>query len=133
MAELNSENSKQENPHKKPKKFLIAPLGLIVGVLNGLFGAGGGMVAVPMLRKLGVSVEESHATSMAVIFPLAIASGWIYLSSGQFELTEALPYLPGGLLGAIVGAKLLPRIKTVWVQRIFGGVILFCAGRLLLA
>lgn len=116
----------------KKKKWLSLPLGLAVGALNGLFGAGGGMVAVPMLRWLGLESDESHATSMAVIFPLAIASGLIYLHAGQFQISDALPYLPGGLLGAVCGAWLLPRLKTLWLHRIFGVVILFSAGRLLL-
>lgn len=114
------------------KRWLVWPLGLVVGGLNGLFGAGGGMVAVPMLRGLGLESEECHATSMAVIFPLAIASGCIYLRAGQFQLSDAWPYLPGGLLGAVAGAWLLPRLGTVWLHRIFGVVILFSAGRLLL-
>ena len=109
----------------------VSPFALIVGGLNGLFGSGGGMVAVPMLRKLGLKSEECHATSMAVIFPLAAVSGALYLGSGQVTLAEALPYLPGGVIGAIVGAMLLPKIKTIWLRRIFGVVILAAAARLL--
>lgn len=106
-------------------------LGFVAGMLNGLFGAGGGMVAVPMLHKLGVTAEESHATSIAVILPLAVASGFVYLQAGQFSLREAWGYLPGGALGALAGAWLLPRLKSVWLHRIFGVVILFSAARLL--
>lgn len=116
----------------KRKKWLAWPFGFLVGLLNGFFGSGGGMVAVPMLRGLGLEAEEAHATSMAVIFPLALASGFLYLRGGRFTLDEAWPYLPGGLLGAAAGAWLLPRLKTVWLRRLFGVVILFAAGRLLL-
>lgn len=117
---------------KKAKKWLAYPFGLAVGGLNGLFGSGGGMVAVPMLRGLGLKGEECHATSMAIIFPLALVSGFLYLRAEQFVIGDALPYLPGGLLGALVGAWLLPRLKLIWLRRIFGVVILAAAARLLL-
>lgn len=107
-------------------------MGLAVGLLNGLFGSGGGMVAVPMLRGLGVNPGECHATSIAIIFPLAVASGFLYLNAGSFTLADAWIYLPGGLLGAIFGAWLLPRLATVWLRRMFGLVILSAAYRLLL-
>ena len=113
-------------------RWIIFPLGLLVGALNGFFGAGGGMVAVPMLRGMSLNGKQSHATAMTVIFPLSIVSGVLYLHAGSFSLRDALPFLPGGLLGAIVGALLLPRIQTIWLRRIFGLVILFSAARLLL-
>lgn len=116
----------------KSKKFLYYPLGLAAGMLNGLFGSGGGMAAVPMLRGLGVKPEECHATSIVIILPLAIASGFLYLNAGSFTLADAWVYLPGGLLGAIFGAWLLPRLGTVWLRRVFGLVVLFASGRLLL-
>lgn len=118
-------------PPRRLHRLFVWPLGLAVGVLNGLFGAGGGMVAVPMLRGLGAAPEQSHATSMAVIFPLTLVSGALYLRAGQFTLEQALPFLPGGLLGALCGAWLLPRIKTLWLRRLFGVMIIVSAVRLL--
>ena len=106
---------------KKHKKRCLPYLfGLLVGGLNGLFGAGGGMIAVPMLRGLGLEGEQCHATSLAIILPLAMASGLLYLHAGQLTIGDAWPYLPGGLLGALCGAWLLPRLKTIWLRRIFG-------------
>lgn len=115
---------------KKNKNILFYPLGAAIGFLNGLLGSGGGMIAVPMLRGLKVEAEACHATSIAIIAPLAIASGLLYLKAGSFAPADALPYLPGGLAGAAFGAWLLPKIKTVWLRRIFGAVILFAAWRL---
>lgn len=117
---------------KKKKNWLSYGLGLVVGGLNGLFGSGGGMVAIPMLRGLGLDSKECHATSMAIIFPLALTSGYLYLRGEQFALADAWVYLPGGVVGAVFGAWLLPRLKTEWLRRIFGVIILFAAGRLLL-
>lgn len=115
------------------KKRLIYPLGLAAGLLNGLFGAGGGMVAVPMLRGLGLEPESCHATSIAIILPLAVASGFLYSRFGGLSISDAWPYLPGGALGALFGAWLLPRVGTVWLRRVFGALVIFAALRLLLA
>ena len=91
------------------------------------------MVVVPMLGKDGLPAERAHATSIAVILPLSIASSLLYLSLGHMELSQALPYLPLGLVGAWLGGLLLPRIKTVWLHRVFGVIILYSAVRLLLS
>ena len=115
--------------HHKKRCWL---LGLAAGILNGLFGAGGGMATVPMLRTMGLSAEETHATSIAIILPLAIASGFFYLQAEQFSLSDAWVYLPGGLAGALFGAWLLPRFHSIWLRRIFGAVVVFSACRLLM-
>lgn len=106
--------------------------GLASGFLNGLFGAGGGMVAVPMLHSAGLSTRESHATSIAIILPLTLASSFLYYQQGQLSFSDALPYLPGGLVGALVGAWLLKKVNPIWLHRLFGLLILFAAVRLLI-
>jgi len=116
---------------KQGKRWLAWPMGLAVGLLNGFFGSGGGMVGVPMLRFMGLETQECHATCIAIIAPLAAASTGFYLYQKAFALQDALRYLPGGLAGALVGAWLLPRLKTVWIRRGFGVLILLAAVRLL--
>ena len=114
----------------KKLKFIVT--GAAAGLLNGLFGAGGGMVVVPMLQRDGLPAERAHATSIAVILPLSIASSLLYLTRGYIDLAAAARFIPFGLLGAWLGTLLLPRIKTVWLHRIFGVVVLYSAVRLLL-
>lgn len=114
------------------RKWFFYPLAVSIGLLNGLFGAGGGVVAVPALRGLGLAEEEAHATSISITFPLAMASGLLYLREAQFRLGEAAAYIPGGLVGALIGAWLLPRMSGMWLRRIFGAVVVFSAIRLIL-
>jgi len=118
------------NPTKK--KWLTAPMGLTVGLLNGFFGAGGGMVGVPMLRALGLETKECHATCIAVIAPLSVVSAYLYHRAGAFELRDSFIYLPGAVAGALVGGWLLPKLSSIWIRRIFGALILFAAARMLL-
>ncbi len=83
-----------------------------------------------MLQKSGLTVQESHATSIAIILPLSILSSLLYLSMGRVGLRDALPYLPLGLAGAAVGGWLLPRVKAVWLHKLFGILVLYSAFRL---
>ena len=105
--------------------------GFIAGILNGLLGAGGGMVIVPMLERSGLEPTRAHATSIAVIVPLCILSAAFYLQGGSLKLTDALPYIPAGLIGAYAGAKLLPHIPARILRRIFGAFMLYAAYHLL--
>lgn len=114
------------------KKWYFLLLGLIAGVLNGLFGAGGGVVVVPMLEKAGIEPRKAHATSISIILPLSVLSGIFYLLGGHIDLGRALPYLPLGLVGALLGGWLLKRISNDLLRRVFGIVILISAVRLLL-
>lgn len=111
--------------------FLSLFSGVAVGLLNGLFGAGGGMVAVPLLRKNGLSDQESHATSISVILPLSILSAFLYLKSGHTELTKVLTFIPGGILGAIVGAVSLKKIPPKWLRKVFALFMIYAAVRML--
>lgn len=112
-------------------KFWAALGGAAAGTLNGMLGAGGGMVVVPLLSVLGVRGKKSHATALLVIVPLSAVSAGLYLWQGRFALADALPYLPGCLVGALLGSLLLPRLSTGPLKLLFGGLLLWGGIRLL--
>ena len=105
--------------------------GLGAGVINGLLGAGGGMVVVPLLSAMGVQGKRSHATALMVIVPLSAVSAVLYLVQGRVGFADALPWLPGSLLGAYLGSRLMPKIATGWLKLLFGGLMLWGGVRLL--
>lgn len=107
------------------RRWVIPLGGLCTGVLNGLFGSGGGMVAVPFLRMGGLDEKESHASSVAVLCALSALSAGVYLYRGSMTVSDALPYLPGALLGSLVGAWLMPKIPVKWLKRIFGAIMIY--------
>ena len=103
------------------------------GLVNGLFGGGGGMVVVPLLsRWCGVEEKKAFATCVAVIFPFCLLSAAIYLFRTGFDLLTALPYLIGGLAGGFVGGKLMDSVSVVWLRRIFAAFLLYGGARYLL-
>lgn len=114
---------------KASHKYVLT--GLFTGLLNGLFGAGGGLLAVPMLQKCGLPARKAHATSLAVTLPLSVLSAVLLLTSGiQADVPSLLLTAAAGLPGAWIGARVLRRINPLLLKRIFGGVMIVSAVRL---
>lgn len=105
--------------------------GIITGFANGLFGSGGGTIAVPCMEKyLGVDAHKSHATAIAVILPLSVLSAAIYIFRADVPWSETLAVSVGGVAGGITGAKLLNRISSRKLHIIFGLAMLAAAARM---
>jgi len=112
--------------------WVTAIYGLAIGVVNGLLGAGGGMIAVPLLKKLGLEQKQAHSNAVAVILPISILSAVLYLIKDYVTLNQALIYMPTGIIGALLGTYFLKKISPVWLKRIFGGFMVYAGVRLLL-
>lgn len=93
--------------------------GALLGAVNGLFGGGGGMVAVPLLER-SLPVREAHATAIAAVFPATLLSGAVYAVSGRAPLPVLLPAAIGVAIGGFFGAKLLPRLPVRAADLLFG-------------
>ncbi len=112
------------------KKTISAIGGFLAGALNGLLGAGGGMIIVPTLTKLGLSQQKAHATSVCIILPFCVFSASLYLSSGKVTIQDALPYLGWGVLGASIGTYILSKINEQILRRMFGLLMIWAAYRM---
>ena len=109
---------------KERSKYII--IGLLAGVANGFFGAGGGLFLVPLfVGWVGLEQRKAFATSVAVILPLCALSAGIYLMRGGLDLVAALPYLAGGALGGWAGGRWFGGIKVCWLRRAFGLLLLY--------
>lgn len=117
----------------KKGTWSAAILGAVSGFLNGLFGAGGGVAVVPMLEQMEVPPQKAHATSVAIILPLSIATTALYALRGVEADPRMLGWLiPFGILGALIGAKWLKQINQDLLRRIFGAIIIYSGIRNLL-
>ena len=116
----------------KDKKILLALGGILIGFINGLLGAGGGMLAVPLLKKCGLSQREAHENAIAVILPITLLSAGIYLYKDYVNLSDSYLYLPTGLLGAVIATFLLKKLSNAWLKRIFAAFMIYAGARLLL-
>lgn len=107
------------------KKLYSILAGLAAGAVNGLLGAGGGMVLVPILSA-GSDLEEKEifSSSIVIILPICIVS-LLANSGGTLPWAQAWPYLlgaiPGGLLAGFFGCK----IPVKWLHRGLGAMIIY--------
>ncbi|WP_058486424.1 sulfite exporter TauE/SafE family protein [Defluviitalea phaphyphila] len=102
-------------------KIKIIAVGFVTGMINGLFGAGGGSMVVPAMEKfLDVKEHEAHATAIAVILPLSIISTFIYVKHQNIVWESVLYVSIGGIIGGILGAKFLKKLSPKWLHKIFG-------------
>lgn len=117
---------------KNKKKLLkTALIGIAVGLCNGLFGSGGGIIAVPAMEKfLGLEEHRAHATAIAVILPLTVVSLGLYIYKGFFDFTLSLQASLGGIAGGAIGAMLLKKISAPFLRKIFGVFIIAAAVRM---
>ena len=109
-----------------PRRGRILVSGALAGLVNGLFGGGGGMVLLPLLR--GWCALETHsamATCVGIIAPVCAVSAALYLRQGTVELSLAWPYLLGGFLGGILAGKTLARVNPAVLRKLFGLVLLW--------
>ena len=117
---------------RKPK-LGAAVSGALAGLVNGLFGAGGGMLLLPLLSHMnGLEAHEAFACSVCIILPLSLVSVAVYLLQGGLDVMQALPYLAGGAAGGVIAGLLLKRISVAWLHRALGLLIVWGGLRLLL-
>lgn len=114
------------------KKWGLYLGGICAGLTNGLFGGGGGMVLLPLLRRCGVEERRAFAGCVAIILPLCVLSAVIYALQSTLDLLAAAPYLLGGLAGGLMGGKLFKKVPVVWLRRIFAAFMLYGGVRYLL-
>lgn len=128
--ELSSEKVRISN---KKFNFFSILCGCLAGLVNGLFGGGGGMIIVPMLTNLLNKQENrAHATAILIILPLCIVSGLFYAAFGNLDWTVGLPVTIGVVFGGVIGALLLSKLTSKWVGIIFSIVMAGAGIKLLL-
>ncbi len=100
--------------------------GGIAGAVNGLLGAGGGMLLVPLLTWLCKEEEENiFPDSVAIIFPICIVSLCISPGFEALPWRESWPYLVAAVPGGLLAGFLEKKIPVKWLHRALGIVILW--------
>ena len=96
-----------------PRAYVgFVAIGLIAGLLSGLFGVGGGTVIVPLLvLLLGFDQRLAAGTSLTAIVPTASVGVISYALSGSVAWIPALILAAGAVVGAQIGSRLMPRVS----------------------
>ena len=107
-------------------------LGLVAGVLSGLFGVGGGILFVPVLVALGLGQVEASATSLLAIVPTAAVGIWRQTRYGNLRVRSSLILGIASLAGVAVGVKIATSLPEHTLRRLFGVLLLGVAAQLAL-
>lgn len=107
-------------------KIKTAIAGFCAGAVNGLFGAGGGMVLVPLLTLMtDLEDGEIFPSSVSIILPICIVSLTTGAMTQGLPVIQALPYLISSIGGGILAGLTAKRIPVKWLHRILGALILW--------
>lgn len=90
------------------KKIII---GMLAGIVSGLFSTGGGMILVPaFIHLLNLEDTKARGTSVFCILPMVLTSSFFYYQGNYIDWKVALLCAIGGSIGGYIGAKLLKKL-----------------------
>ncbi len=111
---------------------LLAGLGLLAGTLASSLGIGGGIVMVPGLVVLASYGQlEAQGTSLAVIVPTALIGTTVHMRAGRVDRATALRVGLGGIVGALIGARVALALDPDLLQKMFAVLLVITAVRML--
>jgi uncharacterized protein len=100
---------------------IVAALGLVGGVMSGLFGVGGGIVFVPVLALgLGLSQLDAEATSLLAILPTVVAGAVSQQRYGNVRWRAGLIVGLAGIVGVEAGVFVARALPEDTLRRLFG-------------
>lgn len=108
-------NAKPKPSRQMPGMLGTSSVGVGIGFVSGLVGAGGGFLSVPFMLWCNVALHAAVSTSAALGFPIALANSVGYIASG---LNESVAY--PGMLGYIYWPALLALVATSVLTAPFG-------------
>ena len=107
-------------------KFGMVLSGACAGLVAGLFGAGGGLVLVPLLTLLTDTEENDlFSSSISIILPICLVCIAVTAISSGMPFRPALPYLLGSVIGGLCAAVRGQKIPARWLHRGLGLLILW--------
>lgn len=95
-------------------------LGLLAGLISGLFATGGGMILVPScIYLLKIDSKIARGTSVFCILIMVVTSSFFYYTNNYIEWKIGILCAIGGIIGGLIGAKLLKKIPEKIFKYIF--------------
>ncbi len=110
----------------------IVLVGVLGGLLAGIFGVGGGIVMVPLfVFMLGLDQRTAVTTSLLAIIPISILGALGYATGGAVAWHAGIIVGLGSIVGGQIGVRLLPHIPVPALQLLFSALLLYSAYKLI--
>lgn len=111
------------------KKALI---GIVAGIICGLFASGGGLILVPaFIYLLKMEDKKARGTAVLCILPMVFTSSIFYYKDKFIDWKIGVMCALGGIIGGVIGAKLLKKIPTKYIRILFTFFLLYVAIKML--
>ena len=105
-----------------------ALIGIVAGIISGMFSAGGGLILVPTYVYLvKLNEKQARATALFCMIPMVIVTAIVYNKSNFIDWSISIKCALGGIVGGIIGGKLLNKIPYKYLTLSFIA-FLFYAG-----
>ena len=109
--------------------LLLIAAGVAAGFLNGLLGAGGGILVVFFLSWLLSDIltdrRDLYANALCVMLPISAISCFRYARAGNMPLDGFGVYALPAILGGFLGGILLGRLRATILKKIFGALVIW--------
>ena len=104
-------------------------LGIVAGILGGMFGIGGGTILIPaFVFLLGLTQHQAQGTTLAIMVPpIGLLAAWRYYHSGNVKLNIAAYVCLGFFFGGLLGAHLIQNVPELALKKLFGIYLAFIA------
>ncbi len=101
-------------------------LGLVAGILGGMFGIGGAIIIIPGLVYLaGLTQHQAQGTTLAImVLPIGLLAAMRYYQSGNVKLSIAVFVCIGFFIGGLIGAHFVQNLPGPMLKRMFGVLLL---------
>ncbi|MGH2999640.1 MAG: sulfite exporter TauE/SafE family protein [Gaiellaceae bacterium] len=109
---------------------LAVVLGIVAGILSGLFGVGGGILFVPTLTWLGLTQLHAEATSLLAIIPTVAVGVWRQQRYGNVRWSGAAIVGAAAAGAAVGGAQLAQVVPESLLRKLFAVVLLATAAQI---
>ena len=112
--------------------LVFIAIGVVAGLLSGVFGIGGGVVIVPALIVIaGLAPIAATGTSLgALLLPVGALGAWEYYRRGDLNIRASLWIALGLFFGAWLGARLAQHLTPNQLKRAFAVFLVLVAGRM---
>ena len=109
-------------------------IGLLAGFFSGTLGIGGSVIMIPlMILWINFSQHQAQGTSLAVLaVPVTLLAAFNYYKEGYVNWKYAAIIAITFIIGGYLGSKLAISINQVVLKKIFGGVLLIVAFKMIL-
>ncbi len=105
-------------------------LGVVAGLLAGLFGVGGGILFAPTLVALGLGQLDAEATSLLAILPTVAVGAWRHHLYGNVRWRPAALLGLASVAGVVAGGFTAESLDDVTLRRLFALLLLGVAAQL---